>query len=229
METDILYYTSIYLFSGLISFFVLTFILPKFYRTQKPKPSFKKKMIFGIFSLFVLTFMVGTFSFILIDKFDAKKNDFDITETITELSVKADIEILKNKKAKEDKILFLVQEYFIANQAKNIERIDTFYSFPVVKFFKFLHVSKEKLNERTRFEWRHKTYPLFKVNSTNTSIKNIGVDTVKVVIKQYETENNTIFLNIKLNKELKIFSISNSILTNYYENDELDSVNKKNK
>lgn len=224
MENNFFYITSIYLFSALISFFTLTFILPKLYKTQKPRLTFNKKIFFGIFLLSILTFMIGTFSFLLVEKLDYKKGNIDISETINELSVKADIEILKRNKAREDKIFFVVQEYLKANQSKNVNRIDTFYSFPLEKFFKLLHVSKDKLNERTRFEWRHKTYPLFKINSTNTIIKTIGIDTVKVVIKQFETENRTIFLNIKLNKELKIFSIGNSILTNYYGKDEEDSI-----
>ncbi|MCU0423199.1 MAG: hypothetical protein MUC81_10340 [Bacteroidia bacterium] len=206
----------------------MTYTLPLIYKALKLRLRFKKRMFIGSGILFISTVLIGTLIISIIEKYESKNNGIDIAAKINELNIKADLEILKEKELKEKKILAVIQEYFIANHSENIERLDTFYSFPVVKFYRLLNVSKEKLNYWTRFEWRRnsaKTY--FIINNTNTSIRYKGSDTILVTIKQHETENSTIFLNIKLNKDLKIFSIGNSILTNYYGNDNLDSTIKK--
>ena len=138
-----------------------------------------------------------------------KKNQI-LNDSITKQKL-----LVLQQKQQQQTIINTIQQYLIVSHDQNYERLDTFFYFPVEKYYTCVNVSKEKLNERTKFWWYHHSEQVFHLTSENTDIKKEKSDFI-VAIKQSETSQITIFLNIKLNKNLKIFYVDNSILAKYY-------------
>mgnify|MGYP001193196010 CR=1 FL=1 len=110
-------------------------------------------------------------------------------------------------------VLNTIQKYLIATHEKKMEAVDSFFKFPVEKYYTCINVSIDKFNERTRYYWNHHSDSIFIINKSNTEItKQDSIFVVK--IKQSETNKGITYLNIKLNKEMKIIYVSNTILVN---------------
>ena len=150
-----------------------------------------------------------------------------LEETINNLKLKQIQDSLFKELQRKQEVLSVMQEYYNSYYERDIARIDTFYVFPLEKFFTYKNIPKEKVNERIRFYFNHHKDLWFKVTLENTDITFKHRDTIHVSIIMSESKNRTIYTKIKMNSNKKIFSIGNSIMTNYYPEEEKTKINSK--
>lgn len=136
----------------------------------------------------------------------------ELAEKELEIKAKENAQILKENVQKK-KVLVFVQSYLHAYSLKNIDSVNQFYSFPLKKYYTFYNVSKEKVDERIRFYWRHNDDPEFIVTDENTEIKNNDNGAFFVSIKMKEHRRQSILLNLKIDSSFKIYSVGNYIVT----------------
>lgn len=220
---NIFIYSSIIIISILSGSMLSRFIFRKFYIALN-RNLFKIKSIKAIVvrSIFPIIIFLLLFVFIKL----TEKTDNDKSKKVDKLIQEINLKVQENQLLKEYQtkqgILQLLQKYYLAYYSKNISSIDTFYVFPLEKFFTYKNVSVEKTNERIKFYWNHHSDSLFHVNSQNTEINFKTKDLIQISIIMFQNENKTIFTKIKMNGARKIFSVGNSILTNYYPEESLN-------
>ncbi len=207
------------------------FIFPKI-EFKFGKNLFNKKNLkaFAIQSIFPI--IIGSALLILmliLDKTDNATSQ-NVDKIIQDLKTKEKQDQLLKDFQKKQEIINILQEYFEAYSEKNIERIDSFYIFPLEKFYTYQNLPKKDVEERVRFYFNcNPTVSMFNVNLQNTEVVFKGKDTVQVSIKMNENDNRTIYTKIKMNGSKKIFSIGNTIMTNYYPDEDLNTKPIKNK
>ena len=115
---------------------------------------------------------------------------------------------------KKDSLIYFIQSYYKAYCSKDSIKLDSYYSYPLERYYTFESASKKIVHNRTKFEWNHPKYKNCNPPSKeNIEIKYYGRDTTVVSILLAKTEKNSVFYTtIKLNKEWKIYWMANTIL-----------------
>ena len=139
MGIEVLLYVSVGLFS-----LVFSIMWEKFNLFNVAKKNHKLQY-WTVFIVLYLSTCVVVYYF----NMKAQKRNAELIEQKVELSQfelktqkKADI-IIK-KESVENKVVNTLQQYLKADHEKNIKRIDTFFTFPMEKYYMFMNPSKEK-------------------------------------------------------------------------------------
>lgn len=218
MAITILSYLSIFLFSLSVSSLIIGMLYPDvsfldvFHLKIKP---IAKKLLFSA----GLSIGVGMLTAFGLSKIQDWRHDKNVESTNGEIGA-VQVELYEKALIKEkytqlrnDKIIHIIQNFLHANYLENTELVNGFYSFPVKKFYTYRNVSKEKVDERNRYYWRHHSDPEFKVSDANTEIIPRADGTFVININMKQRGLQTIYLNIKMDSSYKIYSIGNSIVT----------------
>lgn len=220
IATTIFLYIFIVIASAVIAFISVGFIYPKISFTSlfsgHKQSAYSMKFIkLGIaFTVLIsLTFIIIS---IKIKQHQKITNEQKALNRLSEIQKSFEIaeEVQKNNiSEKKANALKTVQIYLDAHSNKDIKTIDSLYVFPLKKYYTFYNVSKEKVDERTRYYWRHNSVPKIKITNENTHFREFNDSNIVVNIKLSEVKNRSTLLTIKLNGNLKIYSVGNYYLT----------------
>ena len=233
----LLYKLALLFFSFILSRLIIGFFLPKFHINLSNLTFNTRTLEY----LTVVILMIGTI-FTSLDYFNIRfqkhlhsKNyikDTIVFKVSKDTTLNAEYDSVKNllKKQKiKDSIVKYMQTYYDVYCKNDSNKLDKYYSFPLVKFYKYSPATKRNVHERSNFEFLHRKYKECNISSENTYINKIGKDSLDIsILLSKSTENIKYFTNIKLNKDWKIYSIGNTVLTPYYEKpDSLKSSKKR--
>lgn len=214
IKIDILTYIVIIVFSLVIFMLIGSIIFKKYLPKDKIVVGSKLFLylgFIGITTFFSTLLLINDFNKESLDPIETKKQTDDFL-------IKMERSKIIRNELKRDSIFNLINNYYETSCNRDIEKIKSFFVFPMEKYYTYVNVSKEKYTERTLFAWRHNEAKRCIVNRENTDIK-FSHDTTIVTILISEDQTKTICTKIKLNKDLKFFWIGDVILTNYYEPD----------
>jgi hypothetical protein len=187
--------------------------------TQMRK-SFKMKISNGMrmFYVAIMSILISVAVYFIFDAIYKKnaerinlKNIKLLSETDSINKMQQEQKEAYEEKARRIRIMNLTQKYFDASESKNIERYDSLFVFPVKKFFVITNVSRDKVNERIRFAWKHNPALTFKVTNENTHVDDY-VDSVIVLVNlNINKRDKNVIARIKFDKNFKIYSLNNFI------------------
>jgi hypothetical protein len=205
ISANFLLYTSVLLVSISISSVIVNFLFPEFKVRISAFNTNGKTGKFAL-SFIIIASLIGL-ALYFIFVFGEKKPKVD--EKTVQLMLKKseeneNLKKLLQEQNKTQEITKVIQSYLDADHSRNINRIDSFYTFPLEKFYTMANVSKEKANERTEFYWRHHSDSELILTKENFEIRFQGKDSIQVSIKLSENKKQIIFSNIKLNQDHKI-------------------------
>lgn len=219
---DILFYISILLVSITSS----SFIANRIFHPRIIWKSIKlRKLSNSIKNFFLTTIILSSLSSVGIYKsleYFQNKNHIYNKEIAEKKAILLKLEYEKRRKAEEllntqkrqEKIFETIQQYIHSDFTKDLDRIDTFYHYPLRKYYTLYNVDRAKVQERIKYYWRHNSTPEFIISYDNTEIIQYKMDSSVVTIRMKETDSELTFLKIRLDSNLKIYSIGNYILRN---------------
>jgi hypothetical protein len=134
-----------------------------------------------------------------------------------------------DERTKRDSISRYLQAYYDAYCVNDSTRLDSFYSYPLDRYYTLSNVSKQTVHERTSFDNFTHRYPNCKIRKDKILINKLGGDTIEVIIELKQIQNRKYFTNFLLGKDMKIFSVISTISVPDLSDDKEEKRKKKKK
>lgn len=208
MGIEIILYVCVVFFSAVLS---IVWEKINLLKLNKNKHKIQFWIVFLIFSSLISIYVYTLKE--AVHNANVEAVSYKVVSSQREAQKQQQVNTLIHTESIQNNIMITIQQYLNADHTKDIERIDTFFTFPMVKYYKLSNPTKKEVNNRIRYYWRHRISDYeFQLTQQNTEVSK-DKNGYKVCIKMKEDGDSTIYLNIKLNSNYKIYYIGNSILT----------------